>query len=225
MKAVRDKRWANGYHFHPFYVSTTNLRFAYSRDPSDEGNRDSSTMKAAVEDGVRSSNGTAIGNPRLPEAIINGVLQGRKQDDPKGAATISRASMMALALKIRLGLQNRTATVPNQITTAPPRPNEMTVTKPRSLEALAAAVDVVTSKNGPADRGSVDEKAQHGNGGAVTKLFNGARTYYEAKRDSALEARRQVKTDVTAVALQNWIPNEIDDFPIDWAGQWGYGPD
>lgn len=219
MKTIRNKRWANGYQFYPFRVRTTNLRFAYSRDPYDGSTRDSSSIKGTFEDRSRSSNSTSIGNPFLAESIINGVLQGRKRDDPKGATKISRASMMNLALQIRDAFLGPTVSVPDQEPTAPSQPDDMIVTKPKSLEALAAAVDVVTSIEGPADPVSVDDGAQQRNGDAMNKLFMGAKTYYEAKRDLALIARRKVKMDVTTVALQNWIQNEVDDFPIEVSRQ------
>ena len=217
MKAVSDKQWANGYHYYGFSVSTTTVPFAYARHWYDRGFADDSAFNET--DRFRNSNCSAIKTPSRAEVTINGVLQGRKQSDPRGAATVSRVSMMDLALRIRDSLHRSAVSVQDQGTTAPPQPNDMKVTKSRSLEALAAAADLVMTQNEPAAPRSGNDKAQSDQGGGAIGLFKGANTYHDAGRDLALKARQQVKKYVVAVALKNWILNERDDFPINSSGQ------
>lgn len=72
--------WRNrGLAFRPFQVTTTQREFTFSRrEPQ-------STGKPSV-----SSNLSALYTPRRREILVNGVLQGRKQLDPKGASCASR---------------------------------------------------------------------------------------------------------------------------------------
>lgn len=211
---MKDKRWANGYQYRPLNVATTTLPFAHAR-PFLE--RDSSGVNRTGKDRIRNSNGTAISNPTVSEATINGVLQGRRQQDPKGATAISRVSMMDLALRIKDSFQRLSTSGQDHGTTAPPPPDGKLVPKSRSPRTLKLAALLVDLSNSPAAPGFVGDEAQlnhRGGRGGGMDLFEGATTYYEAKRDLAFEARRQVKRDVTTMALQNWIPNEVDDFPI-----------
>lgn len=219
MKALSHTRWANGYHFYPFHISTTSVPFAYARPWYDRGADDGTVVNETVKDQTRSSNCSAIKYSSLVEVTINGVLQGRKQDDPRGATTVSRVSMMALALRIRDSLHRSAVDVPDQVTIAHPPPHGSVKPQSQSPWTLAAGTHLIDLSKAPAAPGFVQDEAHHGNGGAMMKLFRGARTYYEAKRDLALIARRKVKMDVTTVALQNWVPNEVDDFPIDLARQ------
>jgi tRNA-specific adenosine deaminase 1 len=75
------ENWENGLSFHPFDIATTSLEFEWSR----RSGNPSSTMLA--------SNVTAIYTLHFQETLIGGVLQGRKQLDPKGASAICRKSM------------------------------------------------------------------------------------------------------------------------------------
>jgi tRNA-specific adenosine deaminase 1 len=80
--------WRGGYGFHAFKVKTTDLEFAWSRRAI------SSLEKAAP------SNLSAVWTPNWQETLIGGVLQGRKQLDPRGASKLCRTGvwMEALAL-------------------------------------------------------------------------------------------------------------------------------
>lgn len=70
-----------GYDFRPFQACTTSREFAYSKRAAVPG----------VE--VAPSNLSALYTPCRQEVLINGVLQGRKQFDPKGASCVSRRSI------------------------------------------------------------------------------------------------------------------------------------
>jgi len=76
--------WASGgsgYSFRPFSVQPLNREFAYSR-------RGASQSQKLVP-----SNMSAVYTPKFQETLIGGVLQGRKQFDPKGASKLCRRSM------------------------------------------------------------------------------------------------------------------------------------
>jgi len=86
MKPTVEKAWPGGFSYHPFDVRTTVVDFEFSR-------RHLSSLKAQL----RGSNISAVWTPSVQETLINGVLQGRRQDDPKGASAVSRKRMWDLA--------------------------------------------------------------------------------------------------------------------------------
>ena len=85
MKALKDWEGSQaGYGFRPFEVKTTRRKFAYSAQGAEAGG----------------SNLSALYTPRRQEILVNGVLQGRKQYDPRGASSVSRRGMWKLALEV-----------------------------------------------------------------------------------------------------------------------------
>jgi tRNA-specific adenosine deaminase 1 len=85
MKALRDWQGSQaGYGFRPFEVKTTRRKFAYSAQGAEAGG----------------SNLSALHTPRRQEILVNGVLQGRKQYDPRGASSASRRGLWRLALEV-----------------------------------------------------------------------------------------------------------------------------
>ncbi|RMY52489.1 hypothetical protein D0863_14247 [Hortaea werneckii] len=67
---------SGGYSLNFFDVTPTTRRFEYEK-----------------ADGATASNISTFSTPHRQEILINGVLQGRKQSDPKGASTVSRRRM------------------------------------------------------------------------------------------------------------------------------------
>ncbi|KAJ4304844.1 hypothetical protein N0V90_000372 [Kalmusia sp. IMI 367209] len=91
MKGVTEdmaKQWQGGYTWHAFEVHSTHREFDWSR--------------RAIRDGLKAapSNLSAVWTPMWQETLIGGVLQGRKQFDPRGASAICRRSMWKVALQI-----------------------------------------------------------------------------------------------------------------------------
>lgn len=91
-------KWSGGYRFKEFKVQPTEREFMHSRRSVRAGER-------AV-----SCNLSAVYTPRFQESLIGGVLQGRKQLDPRGASLLSRRSMWKVVVQIMglmsaLGLQ------------------------------------------------------------------------------------------------------------------------
>ena len=86
LEPVSNKTWNAGYAFHAFDVRTTDEEFAFSRR--------SVSLPAA------GSNLSAVYNPWLQESLINGVLQGRKQNDPRGGSALCNALMWKAASKV-----------------------------------------------------------------------------------------------------------------------------
>jgi tRNA-specific adenosine deaminase 1 len=85
MKALKDWQGSQaGYGFRPFEVRTTSRKFAYSAQGAEAGG----------------SNLSALYTPRRQEILVNGVLQGRKQYDPRGASSASRRGLWRLALEV-----------------------------------------------------------------------------------------------------------------------------
>ena len=79
MRSVAGKTWPGGYNYRPVHVRTTEVEFEFSR-------RSIGSLNAQP----RGSNISAVWTPGIQETLINGVLQGRKQVDPRGASAISR---------------------------------------------------------------------------------------------------------------------------------------
>lgn len=80
--------WRGGYRWQPFAVRPTQREFAWSR------------RSAAAHEKAVASNLSAVFTPSWQETLIAGVLQGRKQLDPRGASRICRTSMWMLARQI-----------------------------------------------------------------------------------------------------------------------------
>jgi tRNA-specific adenosine deaminase 1 len=74
--------------FHPFQVQTTSVESAWSRRAVSNG-------QTAI-----ASNVSAVYTPMFTETLINGVLQGRKLGDSKGASRVSRRMMWVKAAEI-----------------------------------------------------------------------------------------------------------------------------
>lgn len=100
MKSVAAKTWSEGYAFHPIQVKPTDLEFNYSRRCAKVASRNAES---------KGSNISAVWTPRLQETLINGVLQGRKQTDAKGASALSRNKMQELLLEIIFRLESSMA--------------------------------------------------------------------------------------------------------------------
>lgn len=83
--------WEDGYAFRPFEVRTTGLEFEYSR----RGSQEKEMAKY-----VASNLATAWSCNGLAENVIGGVLQGRKQSDPRGGSLVSRGKTWALAAEV-----------------------------------------------------------------------------------------------------------------------------
>ncbi|KAL6713270.1 hypothetical protein ACLMJK_008735 [Lecanora helva] len=79
MKTVTGSVWEQGYAFRPFKVETTDIEFPFSRH--------------SVAGGSKGCNISAVWTPHVCETLVNGVLQGRKQTDLKGASSISKTRL------------------------------------------------------------------------------------------------------------------------------------
>lgn len=85
MKVLNDwEGTKSGHQFRPFDVRTTGRQFAYS-------------AQGAKASG---SNLSALWTPKRQEILVNGVLQGRKQFDTRGASITSRRGLWKLALEV-----------------------------------------------------------------------------------------------------------------------------
>ena len=105
--------WNEGYAYNPFSVKTTEIQFAYSRDH-------------VPKEGGKSCNISTVWTPGIQETLINGVLQGRKQIDPKGASKISRSRMWEFLKEI------------NDIIGSTGVPTDLPYEKIKELDALAS---------------------------------------------------------------------------------------
>ncbi|KAF1924564.1 tRNA-specific adenosine deaminase [Didymella exigua CBS 183.55] len=80
--------WRGGYRWQPFDIKPTQRDFIWSR------------RSIAVHEKAVASNLSAVSTPSWQETLIGGVLQGRKQMDPRGASKICRRSVWTLAAQI-----------------------------------------------------------------------------------------------------------------------------
>ena len=89
MLPVASSTWSGGYGYRPFRMETTEIDFQYSR-------------RAAITNMVicKGSKVSAVWIPCHQETLINGVLQGRKQIDQRGASALSRMQTWNLVMEI-----------------------------------------------------------------------------------------------------------------------------
>ena len=85
MKPVANSTWLGGYSFRPFKVRTTDIDFLYSRPK--------------ITNMTKGCNITAIWNPKAQETLVNGVVQGWKQTDVRGASLLSQIRLWDLFFK------------------------------------------------------------------------------------------------------------------------------
>jgi tRNA-specific adenosine deaminase 1 len=88
MKTVAGREWGGGYGFRPFSVKTTSREFEFSR------------RSAMAKERLTTSNISTVWTPNMQETLIGGVLQGRKQFDPRGASQICRRQMWRMVLDV-----------------------------------------------------------------------------------------------------------------------------
>lgn len=96
MAGLEGRVWGGEYAFRPFEVRTTRVEFGFSR-------------RGLVGEGEKEGRGggfvacnlaTAWTARGLLEGVIGGVVQGRKQTDPKGGSAVSRRKMWMLAREV-----------------------------------------------------------------------------------------------------------------------------
>ncbi|KAF1985289.1 hypothetical protein K402DRAFT_379641 [Aulographum hederae CBS 113979] len=80
-----SESWEGGYRFRPFLIRITSREFIHSRRSSPN---------------PIPCNVTAVATPHFSSTLIGGVLQGRKQLDPRGATKVSRRSTWRAALEV-----------------------------------------------------------------------------------------------------------------------------
>lgn len=85
---VQETAWASGYGWRPFAVTTTGTDFPWSRKGAAEGEEAVPTVPAI------------IWTPDLSEVLVNGVLQGRKLFDHRGASGLSRRMMWLRLMRL-----------------------------------------------------------------------------------------------------------------------------
>ncbi len=86
MKPLSGRAWSAGYAFHAFNVVMTDKEFSFSR--------------LHVPSPAAGSNVSAVCTQHLHESVINGVLQGRKQTDPRGASALCNVRMWEVASSV-----------------------------------------------------------------------------------------------------------------------------
>lgn len=96
MKGVLEgevlRQWGRaGYEFKPFEVRTTGKVFEYAKTPLALASGPGGDVTEPIS--PIPSNISALYTARRLEVLINGVLQGRRQQDPKGASCVSRRRM------------------------------------------------------------------------------------------------------------------------------------
>lgn len=99
-------RWKGGYVFRPFEVRITIKEFRLSRR---SGRLEGTKYVASNLATAWTANG-------LAENIVGGVLQGRKQTDPKGGSAVSRRSMWTLARAIAGMVVDINEIIPGHVT-------------------------------------------------------------------------------------------------------------
>ena len=89
LSPIAKKQWLGGYSFQPFHVRTTNREFKFSRRSMGPGGQT-----------PKSSNISAVWTPDIQQTLINGILQGRKQTDLRGASAVCRMKIWGAVLNV-----------------------------------------------------------------------------------------------------------------------------
>ncbi|KAG9258698.1 adenosine deaminase/editase, partial [Emericellopsis atlantica] len=97
MKNLQNNIWSDDYAFRPFQIGTTSVEFAYSKR----------SVTHTAEKISPSPLATAWSASGIAENIVNGVIQGRKVGDPKGASRMCRQQMWLLAQSLADQCNNR----------------------------------------------------------------------------------------------------------------------
>ena len=101
MNPIATRIWRGNYSFSPFDVKTTKLEFDHSRRAAEES---AITASGVSKASIKTSNVSAAwarettnsgraSRDQGREALVNGVLQGRRQGEPTGASRLSRKLM------------------------------------------------------------------------------------------------------------------------------------
>ena len=111
MAPVAQKRWEGGFAFCPFTMQTTSKSmpdFAFSERAAASKSAElvASAGRKPHEAAPVASNLSALYTPRRQECLINGLLEGRKFPDPRGASCVSRRTLWKtmLSLAVYTGL-------------------------------------------------------------------------------------------------------------------------
>jgi tRNA-specific adenosine deaminase 1 len=88
MNGFAEEGWKGGYRWREFEVRGTQREFVWSRRAVGRG------------ENAIACNVSALWTPGWQETLIGGVLQGRRQFDPRGASSICRRSMWKMAVQI-----------------------------------------------------------------------------------------------------------------------------
>lgn len=89
MKSAASSIWPGSYKSHPFKIQTNNKEFAFSRR---------SAGRSTTE--LKGSSISCVSAPGMQETLINGVLQGRKQVDPRGASAVCRGKIWKAVVEV-----------------------------------------------------------------------------------------------------------------------------
>ena len=95
MRAHVDCHWGESYSFRPFGICSTELEFQFSRH---------ALQQQPVK--PKASSVAVVWTPFVQETLVNGVLQGWKQDDPRGASRVSRKRMLEMFRKVAATLRS-----------------------------------------------------------------------------------------------------------------------
>lgn len=99
LKRVANTSWSGGHSFQPFQTKPTDREFSFSR-----------RSMLFPSDLARGSKISAVYHPRLHETLINGVLQGRKQFDAKGASALCNAQMWKVVDQVAIAVEGSSRT-------------------------------------------------------------------------------------------------------------------
>lgn len=232
MKAVASKQWKGGYSFNPFKVSTTNVIFGSSRNYPSGNNKILTDRKEVpcnisaiyhahpLENptigtgtaGIRSGTSTTTRTPSQGiqdqvEALVNGVLQGRKQSDARGRSSVSRRNIWIaiLAVIAKLGLPRLTAIADGSMSTSIPARKNITTRSSVGMTGPSADTTVTDISRKTTHDSSVE-------GTDTTNTKGQGMSYEEFKDHEIFQCRKEVKAETIKLALKGWIPNDGDDF-------------
>ncbi|KAI0600614.1 adenosine deaminase/editase [Biscogniauxia sp. FL1348] len=240
LTSVAARWWPGGYAFHPFAVATTGREFRFSRrcvaDRAGDGRitssnlavawtRPSSSPSPTTTTTTTTTTSAAAQTTGQLESTLSGVLQGRRQADPRGASFASRRRLWGLAAEVAdLLLLLRSSPFSSSVTTTATAQSSSPASITTHIQQIRASLGLLplptaADEGRGSNRVETETAAEEEVGTQVQKnppqtiapTTTTTWTYGRVKDSAPLRPRRRVKEDVRRAALRGWVRNAGDE--------------
>ncbi|KAI9883674.1 MAG: hypothetical protein M1823_004556 [Watsoniomyces obsoletus] len=228
MKSVVDREWEGGYSFQPFHVGTTTREFSFARDRVRNGDGGGGkTMGVQKPCGV-----SVVYTPFKQETLVNGIVQGRRQGDPRGASMVCRRGMWRATVEVMEQLKlpdfvdvpgveggpmNSPGKATLSIAESVPKSGKGEIGKDEGIEEEENCETAARRSEEELEEMIVDQathlgtQEQQHERQTTNSEKKSTKTYAEFKKIKLLQYRKTVKDQTMELALKGWVKNVGDD--------------